>query len=64
MRVEDMSKEARRLLIKNAIDSTWYVALGQVLKRDLAQQFQVPEHVVEQVLAAIARNLNDTISRL
>lgn len=51
--------------LKKAAEGTvWYVATGNVMKRELAEEYGVAEEVVAKVLASAAVKLVDAIKEI
>lgn len=51
----------RKHLIQNAVDCTYYVALGKCLKRELAEAFGLTEEDVAGLLSVQACKIVDAI---
>jgi hypothetical protein len=63
-RAATLRTEARNCLMKAATDSIFYVALGKVLQRDLAEKYGLTESDVEGALCGAAVALVDAIRGL
>lgn len=55
------AEKVRADLVKNAVECTYYVALGKVAKRELAEQFGITEQDAEGILSREACRLVDEI---
>lgn len=58
---EKVRAEARKLLVQNAVDATFYVAGGRVLRHDLALKYGLTEDEVSGLLSVEAYKLVDHI---
>lgn len=56
--------EIRETLLQNAVDCTYYVALGKALKRELAEKYGLTEHDVQGLLSVEAVKIVDQIRKL
>ncbi len=63
-RFDKAGKAARAYLVAAAWESVQYVALGNVLKRDLMERFRLNAREAEVQLAAICNDLTEKIKRL
>lgn len=61
MKTDEIIAEIREILIKNAVDSTYYVALGKVLRRELSQKYGMTEDRVGGILSVQACQIVDAI---
>lgn len=61
---ERLSKEIRKELIKTAIGSVRYVALGAVMGRDLISKHGISEADAEHLLAVQCRRLTEQLQAL
>ena len=55
---------ALKALVQNAVQSVQYVALGNVMKRDLMEKFGLTQEQAEYELAVLCDNLTRRIGRL
>lgn len=58
------AEEIRKTLIQNAIDCTYYIALGKALKRELAEKYGLDEKDVGGILSVEACKLVDQMRSL
>lgn len=64
IRKERLYIEAKRRLKNNAVQATQYVALGNVMKKELAEKFELPEADAECVLGRLSQELTEKIMEL
>ena len=60
----EIMAEIREILVKNAIDCTFYVACGKSLRRELAEKHGLTEDHVQGLLSKEACLLVDQIKKL